>query len=376
MPGHTLSKLSNDRSEFPPLEKTALPIDSRAQLATRTAFAILLVLLALWVASDFLTALAWAAVIAITTWPVYIRFATLISDDRSPGLAPLLFTLLTGLVLIVPIILTVHQITQGSDAFMLWVTNLRQDGIRVPGWVAQLPIAGEYLDGWWQANLSNPRAVVEWLRGVNGVNMESVTAWTSALGGELLHRLFLFLITLMALFLVFREGAWLADRVLDTIDRLLGDPGERLASKIADAIRGTVNGIVAVALAEAAIIGIGFVLAGVPHPLLFAVVTMAFAMLPFGAWAAFTAAALVLLFHGGSLLAAAVVFGFGATVMLISDNFVQPALVGGRARLPFLLALIGIFGGLRTFGLIGLFLGPVIMTALLTVLREWVGIKD
>src|SRR6195256_2534168 len=373
MPGHTLSIPINDRSEPRPPEKAALPIDSRAQLATRTAFAILLVLLALWVASDFLSAMVWAAVIAITTWPVYIRFATLISDDRSPVLAPLLFTLLTVLVLVVPIILTVHQITQGSDAFVLWVTKLRQDGIRVPGWVAQLPIAGEYLDGWWQANLSNPRAVVEWLR---GVNMENVTAWTSALGGELLHRLFLFLITLMALFLVFREGAWLGDRVLDTIDRLLGDPGERLASKVADAIRGMVNGTVAVAVAEAAIIGIGFVLAGVPHPLLFAVVTMAFAMLPFGAWAAFTAAALVLLFHGGSLLAAAVVFSFGATVMLIGDNFVQPALVGGRARLPFLLALIGIFGGLRTFGLIGLFLGPVIMTALLTVLREWVGIED
>jgi predicted PurR-regulated permease PerM len=59
----------------------------------------------------------------------------------------------------------------------------------------------------------------------------------------------------MALFLVFREGEWLADRLLDTVDRLLGDPGERLASMIADAVRGTVNGIVAVALAEAAIIG-------------------------------------------------------------------------------------------------------------------------
>src|SRR6202045_4344479 len=94
-----------------------LLIDSRAQLATRTAIAILLVFLALWVASDFLSAMVWAAVIAITTWPVYIRFATLISDDRSLVLAPLLFTLLTGVVLVVPIVLTVHQITQGSDAF-------------------------------------------------------------------------------------------------------------------------------------------------------------------------------------------------------------------------------------------------------------------
>ena len=127
---------------------------------------------------------------------------------------------------------------------------------------------------------------------------------------------------------------------------------------------------------EGAIIGVGYVLTGVPHPLLFAVLTIAFAMLPFGAWAAFTVAALVLLVHGGSLLAAAGVFGLGATVMLIGDNLIHPMLVGGTTRLPFLLALIGVFGGLRTFGLIGLFLGPVIMTAVLTIWREWVGIED
>jgi predicted PurR-regulated permease PerM len=189
-------------------------------------------------------------------------------------------------------------------------------------------------------------------------------------------RLFLFLITLIALFFVFRDGAWLADRALETADRLLGDPGELLASKIADAIRGTVNGTVAVAVVEGVIIGVGYVLTGVPHPLLFAVLTIAFAMLPFGAWAAFTAAALVLLVHGGSLLAAAGVFGLGATVMLIGDNLIHPVLVGGTTRLPFLLALIGVFGGLRTFGLIGLFLGPVIMTAVLTIWREWVGMED
>ena len=364
---------SDERSKIRPVEKAALPIDSRVRAATITALVILLVVLALWVASDFLSAMVWAVVIAITSWPIYTRFAARIARGRAPALAALLFTLLTGLALLVPVILTVHQLTQGSEGFARWVTQLRAEGLPVPGWVAQLPIAGEYLDRWWQTNLSNPRAVVEWLR---GVNLESLTAWTSAIGGELLHRLFLFLIMLIALFLMFRDGAWLADRVLDTVDRLLGDPGERLASKIADAIRGTVNGTVAVALAEAAIIGIGFVLAGVPHPLLFAVLTMAFAMLPFGAWTAFTAAALVLLFHGGSLLAAAGVVGFGATVMLIGDNFIQPALVGGTTRLPFLLALIGIFGGLRTFGLIGLFLGPVIMAAVLTVWREWVGIED
>jgi predicted PurR-regulated permease PerM len=372
MPCHSGSTPSNERIELRTPEKRVLPIDARARLVTRTAFAILVVLLAFWVARDLLSALTWAAIIAITTWPIYIRFATLISDGRSPVLVPMLFTLLTGLVLLVPIILTVHQIAQGSDAFVRWVSQLRRDGIPVPVWVAQLPIAGEYLDHWWQANLGNPKAMVEWLR---GVNLESVTAWTSALGGALLHRLFLFLITLVALFWMFRDGAWLANRALATADHLLGNPGERLASKMAEAIRGAVNGTVAVAVAEGAIIGIAYVLAGVPHPLLFAVLTIAFAMVPFGAWVAFSAAALVLLLHGGSLLPAAGLFGFGAAVMLIGDNFIQPAFIGGTTRLPFLLILIGIVGGLQTFGLIGLFLGPVIMSALLTVWREWVGVE-
>jgi predicted PurR-regulated permease PerM len=335
MPCHSGSTPSNERIELRPPEKRVLPIDARARLVTRTAFAILVVLLAFWVSRDLLSALTWAAVIAITTWPIYIRFASLISDGRSPVLVPMLFTLLTGLVLLVPIILTVHQIAQGSDVFVRWIGQLRRDGIPVPVWVAQLPIAGDYLDQWWQANLANPKGVVEWL---HGVNLESVTAWTGALGGALLHRLFLFLITLVALFLMLRDGAWLANRALATADHLLGNPG-------------------------------------VPHPPLFAVLTIAFAMVAFGGWIAFSAAALVLLLHDGNLWAVAGLFGFGAVVMLIGDNFIQPAFIGGTTRLPFLLILVGIIGGLQTFGLIGLFLGPVIMSALLTVWREWVGIE-
>src|SRR5882762_6407659 len=97
-------------------------------------------------------------------------------------------------------------------------------------------------------------------------------------GGVLLHRLFLFLVTLIALFPVLRDGPWLADRALALADILLGGPGERLASKIADATRGTVNGTVVVALLEGAIIGVGYAFAGVPHAVLLTVLTVALAM--------------------------------------------------------------------------------------------------
>jgi len=167
-----------------------------------------------------------------------------------------------------------------------------------------------------------------------------------------------------------RSGAWIGNRALDTADRLLGDPGERLASKMVDTVRGTVTGTLIVGVAEGAIIGIAYTLAGVPSPLLFALLTAAFAMIPFGAWMIFSSAALLLL-QGGNVMAAAGVFSFGALVMIIGDTFVWPALVGKQARLPFLAALVGIFGGLQTFGLIGLIVGPMILAALWTIWREW-----
>jgi predicted PurR-regulated permease PerM len=76
------------------------------------------------------------------------------------------------------------------------------------------------------------------------------------------------------------------------------------------------------------------------------------------------------------VLAAAGLFGFGAAVMLVGDNVVQPYLIGNAIRLPFLWVLIGILGGVETLGLSGLFVGPVVMAALLTIWREWVGPPD
>jgi predicted PurR-regulated permease PerM len=365
--------LSTARNELRPVKRAALPFDSRARVNTRTAIAIAVILLAAWVAREFLVALTWAAVIAIAAWPIYIRFATAVLGGRSPALAALLFTLLTGLVLLVPIALAVHQIAQGSNAFARSLNQLQESGIPVPAWLGRLPIAGEYLDAWWRANLSNPEALVEWLR---SANTENITAWTSTLGGALLHRLFLFLMTLIALFLVFRDGAWLADHALAAAGRLLGDPGERLVLKIADAVRATVSGTVAASILKGGVIGVGYVLTGVPHPLLFAVSTMTLAMVPLGAWLALMTAVSVLLIHGGSWLVAAGLSGFGAAVLVIGENVIQPALIGGAAHMPFLLVLIGMFGGMQSFGLLGLFLGPVIMAALLTIWREWIGVGD
>ena len=350
-----------------------LPSNSQARMVARTVLTIALVGLALWIATDFLPAVAWAAIIAITAWPLYVRCMPYLGETRSPILAPLIFTALLAAVVFVPLALAAHQIARQGDTTIAWIAQSRQSGIAIPSWVAQLPIAAEMVRQWWEQNLSEPAAAASWLKSINA---ETMVEWTGSLGGQILHRGFMFFLCLIALFGFLRHGAWISDRLLDTADRILGDPGERLASKMVDAVRGTVTGTVLVALAEGLLIGISYFLVGVPNPVLFTLLTIAFAMVPFGAWAAFSVASVVLLITEGNLWPPLAVFGWGAAVMLAGDHFVWPTMIGNAARLPFLVALIGIFGGLQMLGLIGLFLGPVIMAALLTIWREWLVRSD
>ena len=345
-----------------------LPLHPGARVTARVALALALVAAALWTAADFLPALIWAAILAVTIWPLYQSFASRISKEPS-GITAFAFTLLVALIVFMPVTLAIYQIAGQSDMLAGWIAQSRDNGIKVPEWIARLPIAAETVQQWWRDNLTDPKSAASWLQSVNA---DRATEFVKTFGGQLLHRLFMFFVALITLFIMLRNGRSIARRFLLTSDRIFGDPGEGLVEKMVDAIRGTVNGTVVVAVGEGLLIGVVYVVAGVPNPLLFIVLTIAFAMLPFGAWAAFTAAALTLVAGGGSGLAAASVFAWGAIVMLAGDHFVWPTLVGGAARLPFLFAFVGIFGGIATFGLVGLFLGPVIMAALLTIWREWI----
>ena len=366
----TSKRRSSERTDEAPShsERKPLTLGAGARLNARVVLALILFGLAVWTASGFLPSLIWATILAITLWPLYLKFAARFSAGPS-SLAAFIFTAIVALVLFTPMSLAVYQIAQQGDVLVSWLKQARESGVAVPDWVARLPIAAESLQSWWRDNLSDPKAATGWLQTVNADN---ASEFFKTFGGQLLHRLFLLLFSLLTLFFLLRNGRDVASRFLETCDRLIGDPGEGLVEKMVDATRGTVNGTVLVAVGEGLLIGIGYFVAGVPNPMMFTILTTAFAMLPFGAWLAFTTAALVLISGGGSGFASVAVFCWGAIIMLAGDHFVWPTLVGGSARLPFLFAFVGIFGGLAAFGLFGLFLGPVIMAALLTVWREWI----
>jgi len=114
-----------------------------------------------------------------------------------------------------------------------------------------------------------------------------------------------------------------------------------------------------------------YAIAGTPHPILFGALTGIFAMIPFAAPVAFVAIGL-LMFTQGAVGAAVGIIIAGSVVLFIADHFVRPAIIGGGARLPFLWVLLGILGGIESFGLVGIFLGPALMAALVSLWRSWV----
>jgi len=333
----------------------------------RLAFAFAVPLFALWMAGDYLVAVVWAALLAIASWPLYRRFPVPRSGGRRV-LAPALFTALLAAAVLGPFLLIAVEVGREAQIVVAWIGRAQESGIPAPDWLAGIPLLGRFVEAQWQARLGSPAEAKALLE---GLDRGALAGWSGALGGALAERLLLLFIACLALFSFLRDGHSMTERVEEYLDRALGRPGDRLAVGMVDAVRGVVVGTILVALGEGLLIGAGYAVAGVPHAVLFGVLTAACAMLPLGAWLAFTAAALTLLATGGGVWPAAGVFAWGAAVMLAGDNFVQPALIGGAAELPVLWALLGILGGLATFGLVGLFLGPVVMSAARTMWLEW-----
>jgi predicted PurR-regulated permease PerM len=258
------------------------------------------------------------------------------------------------------------EAAQDSRVALEWLAKAQQTGVAPPAWLNEFPLVGGKLSNLWQAQAGTPQAAQALFSGLDAGALFSLTG---VIGAQLARGSMLIFVTLLALYALLRHGQRLGSHSTDLAAHLLGGFGSRFTDRLISAVRGTVAGTVLVALGEGALIGMGYVAAGVPRAFLFAILTIAFAMLPFGAWVVFTIAAGVLIAQG-AVLAAVVLFTFSVIVMLIGDNFVQPALVGNSVRLPFLLAFVGTFGGLETLGLVGLFLGPVAMATLLLVWHE------
>ena len=320
----------------------------------------------------FLPALGWGAIVAVSLWPWRERLAR-----RWPGRTrfaiPLGMTLLVLLAFVVPVIVVVKAIADESIAVAGWAAQISAQGLPAPDFLARLP-QGDHVVSWWNDNLAVPGAFGHLLHGSRSGSPISLGAGSRLLG-EAAHRVLLIGFMLLTLFFLLRDGGSVARGMRIGGQRAFGASGEKVGDQIVLAIRGTVNGLVVVGFGQGLSMGMAYEISGVPHAPLLGLLTGLLSVVPFGSLVAVFAAA-GLLAASGQIVWAVLIVVLGAVVIFVADHFVRPALIGGATRVPFLLVLLGIFGGIESWGLIGLVLGPALMAALILLWREWIGAQE
>jgi predicted PurR-regulated permease PerM len=339
----------------------------RAQRIARVVLALVLTALGIWTLQEFLSALVWAAILAVAFWPSYQRVTRRWPPGRHEILLPAAFTLGIALVFVLPIVVAGMQVGREARTVWAWIETTRHDGIPLPDVINHLPFFADPVRNWWQTNLSDPGAAADLVERLR--NPEYVTAGRQ-IGIAILHRLVIFGFCLLTVFFLFKDGDVLAEQLCRASARAFGPGGERVGRQMIASIHGTVNGLVLVGLVEGLLLYAVYLLVGVPRPTLLGAATAIGAMIPFGAPLIFGLAAL-LTFAQGAIGGTIAIVVAGTVISFTADHFVRPVLIGSATKLPFIWVLFGILGGVTTWGLLGLFLGPAIMAALILLWREW-----
>jgi predicted PurR-regulated permease PerM len=316
---------------------------------------------------EFLPALAWAVVFAIALLPWFRRLAQRWPQHKRE-LLPGLFVLGVVLVFVLPLVMIAVPLAEDWHDASQWLGQAEQNGVSPPAFLSELP-DGPKLIQLWQDKIGQPGQISTITHGaIHGGGAKVARR----IGFETIHRIVLLGFMLLGLFFLLRDADSVVEQLQVGSRRAFGDAGEDIGRQIISSVHGTVNGLVLVGLGEGLLLGIAYVVAGVPDSALFGLLTAVLAMVPYGA----TVAVLVvggILMISGKALAAAIIVVAGAFVAFIADHFVRPTLIGGATRLPFIWVLLGILGGITAWGLVGLFIGPAIMAALILLWREWIG---
>ena len=343
------------------------PEPVRAQRISWIVLALVLIALGAWTLEEFMPALVWAGILTIAFWPSYQRARRHWPPGRHNLLLPALFTLGIALVFVLPIVIAGMQAGREARTIVAWFDDARRNGIPVPDLIGHLPILSRQAFVWWQQNLADPDGASDFLTHLWDPQYFHTGR---QVGIAILHRLVTFGFCLLTVFFLFKNGDGVAEQLRQASARAFGPVGERIGRQTVASIHGTVNGLVLVGLGEGLVLYVVYLMTDVPRPALLGAATAVGAIIPFGAPLFFGIAA-VLVLAQGSMAGAIVIVAVGSAVVFVADHFIRPVVIGSATRLPFIWVLFGIFGGVTTWGLLGLFLGPAIMAALIMLWREW-----
>lgn len=332
---------------------------------------LLLLLLAagVYFLKGFLVPVLAALIIGLAGWPLYKRLVVRCKGRNA--LAATLALLVVIVVLVVPLSLALSFAIQEASSFITWALAANRYGTPTPDWIKAMPLVGERLTEYWQVYLGEPHALGELVEMVSGQHLGNIYRMVLSATGNVFHLLLTVLFMLITLFFIFKDG----DRLLAQLDivgeRVLPGRWQRFSRVVPATVNSTVTGMGLIALGEGVVLGIAYWIAGVPSPVLLGVITGFMALIPGGAPLSFTLVSLYLV-GSGHLVAGVSLFLWGAIELFIVDKTLRPRLVGGPVKLPFLPTFFGLVGGVQTMGIVGLFIGPVLMALLVAIWREWI----
>ena len=325
-----------------------------------------IVALSLFIIHRFIPSLIWASIIVIATYPLYKKWRRFFGNKEN--LSYLLFTTLIGLLFILPLSWILSLLIKESQIFVNFLQSLNQQGGAAPGFLKEFPLVGNDLVTYWDNHLGKPGMIKGILSNVH-LSLTPTSYYVKQIGSSLAHRSVQLGFTLLSLFFFYRDGDRLLAQIYQVGEYCLGKRWFRYADRLPRALRATVNGTIVVGLGVGILMGICYGLVGFPAPTLVGFITALAAMIPFVVPIVFITVAIILL-SLGSMVSAIIVLVWGTIVMFVADHFIKPALIGGAIELPFLAVLFGILGGVETIGLLGLFVGPLVMVLFMTLWQE------
>lgn len=337
---------------------------------TRTVLVILIIALlisgSLWTLLPFLSAIIWATTIVVATWPMLLDLQRRMGGRR--GAATAVMTIAILAVFIVPFALAVAVLIDAAVRSADLLRSLASEGLPpVPAWVAGLPWFGAGLAERWQdLAAGGPEAITETLRPYARTTAGWVLSLTGSVGLVVVH----FLLTVILVGVLYAGGEQASRGMLMFGGRIGGERGERTVRLAGQALRGVAFGVVVTALVQSLIAGIGLWLAGVPRAGLLLAIIFVLCIAQLGPLPVLIPA-VVWLFWTDNIVWGSVLIVF-TVIVAVADNVLKPVLIRRGVDLPMLLIIAGVIGGLIGFGVVGLFIGPVLLAVTYTLLVSWV----
>ena len=331
-------------------------------------FIAIMIIASFWIMQPFVPALIWSTLIVVSTWSLMLAVQRRLWGKRS--LAVVVMTIGLLLVVILPVGLAVMTIIEHAGDVSERITAFAQKGVPTPpDWVERIPVVGPKVANDWRALAKLRR---EELRDKMAPYAKDGVQWVLSKAGSLAAFLIHLLLTVIISALLYAQGEAAAEGMRAFARRLAGLRGEQSITLAGQAIRAVALGVVVTAFVQALLGGIGLYFAGVPLPGLLTAIMFVLAVAQIGAGPVLIVAVIWLYTNGETPTTTATIFLAWAIFVGMIDNVLRPLLIKSGADLPLVLIFAGVVGGLLAFGVVGLFVGPVVLAITYTEVVAWV----